>query len=236
MADGGPGTHNEKFADAEARSEKRTEGGSDSWTPLGGLPDVYIAMGQTAENVRRVRQGHARGDGRVRRAVAAARGRVAGERVLRAGDHAGHHARRHRGLEGRRPPSGHDGREARDAEAGVPPRRQGDRRQRVPAQRRRGRGDRDERHEGRGARHHAARPDRRQRRVGARPRDHGPRPDRGVPPGAGARRADDRRHRPRRDQRGVRGAGDPVGPSTSASRGRSSTCTAARSRSATRSA
>ena len=33
---------------------------------------------------RRVRQGHPRGDGRVRRAVAAARGRVAGERVLRA--------------------------------------------------------------------------------------------------------------------------------------------------------
>src|SRR3954454_17208368 len=30
MSDGGPGTHNEKFADAEARSEKRTAGGFDS--------------------------------------------------------------------------------------------------------------------------------------------------------------------------------------------------------------
>ena len=68
------------------------------------------------------------------------------------------------------------------------------------------------------------------------PRDHGTRPDRGEPPGAEAGQHDDRRHRPRRDQRGVRGAGDPDRPSTSASRGRSSTCTAARSRSATRSA
>src|SRR6185436_11603012 len=51
MSDGGPGTHNEKFADAEARTEKRTQGGFDSWAPIGGLPDIYIAMGQTAENV-----------------------------------------------------------------------------------------------------------------------------------------------------------------------------------------
>ncbi|HEY3674100.1 MAG TPA: acetyl-CoA C-acetyltransferase [Acidimicrobiia bacterium] len=51
MSDGGPNTHNEKFADAEARSEKRTAGGFDSWAPIGGLPDIYIAMGQTAENV-----------------------------------------------------------------------------------------------------------------------------------------------------------------------------------------
>ena len=51
MSDGGPGTHNAKFADAEARTEKRTAGGFDSWEPLSGLPDIYIAMGQTAENV-----------------------------------------------------------------------------------------------------------------------------------------------------------------------------------------
>jgi acetyl-CoA C-acetyltransferase len=51
MSDGGPGTHNEKFADAEARTEARTQGGVDSWEPLSGLPDIYIAMGQTAENV-----------------------------------------------------------------------------------------------------------------------------------------------------------------------------------------
>src|SRR5688572_4062917 len=45
---GGP---NEKFADARARTKERTGGGQPSWTPPAGLPDVYIAMGQTAENV-----------------------------------------------------------------------------------------------------------------------------------------------------------------------------------------
>ena len=48
-ADTGP--HNEKFADAEARTAARSEAGSDAWTPPEGLPDIYIAMGQTAENV-----------------------------------------------------------------------------------------------------------------------------------------------------------------------------------------
>jgi acetyl-CoA C-acetyltransferase len=49
MADGGPA--NEKFADARARTKKRSEGGQPAWTPAPGLPDVYIAMGYTAENV-----------------------------------------------------------------------------------------------------------------------------------------------------------------------------------------
>jgi acetyl-CoA C-acetyltransferase len=44
------GPHNALFADAEARTAERT-GGADSWTPPAGLPDIYIAMGQTAENV-----------------------------------------------------------------------------------------------------------------------------------------------------------------------------------------
>jgi acetyl-CoA C-acetyltransferase len=44
------GPHNPLFADAEANSAKRTEGAS-SWEPPAGLPDIYIAMGQTAENV-----------------------------------------------------------------------------------------------------------------------------------------------------------------------------------------
>ena len=48
-ADTGP--HNPKFADAEAVSHERTNGAS-SWEPPAGLPDIYIAMGQTAENVR----------------------------------------------------------------------------------------------------------------------------------------------------------------------------------------
>jgi acetyl-CoA C-acetyltransferase len=52
MADGGPA--NEKFGDARARSKARGQGGEPSWTPPTGLPDVYIAMGQTAENVREI--------------------------------------------------------------------------------------------------------------------------------------------------------------------------------------
>ena len=48
-ADTGP--HNELFADAEQRSAERTSGESGNWEAPEGLPDVYIAMGQTAENV-----------------------------------------------------------------------------------------------------------------------------------------------------------------------------------------
>ena len=48
-ADTGP--HNELFADAEQRSAERTSGENGNWEAPKGLPDVYIAMGQTAENV-----------------------------------------------------------------------------------------------------------------------------------------------------------------------------------------
>jgi acetyl-CoA C-acetyltransferase len=48
-ADTGPG--NPKFADATARTAERANGGGGTWAPPAGLPDVYIAMGQTAENV-----------------------------------------------------------------------------------------------------------------------------------------------------------------------------------------
>jgi acetyl-CoA C-acetyltransferase len=48
-ADSGP--HNERFAEAEARTAARTSGDEGPWTPPAGLPDIYIAMGQTAENV-----------------------------------------------------------------------------------------------------------------------------------------------------------------------------------------
>jgi acetyl-CoA C-acetyltransferase len=51
MSDGLPGTHNPAFADAEARTATRAEGGQGRWEPPADLPDVYIAMGQTAENV-----------------------------------------------------------------------------------------------------------------------------------------------------------------------------------------
>src|SRR5579871_4934948 len=49
MADSGP--HNPLFAEAEARTAERMQG-ADSWEAPKGLPDIYIAMGQTAENVR----------------------------------------------------------------------------------------------------------------------------------------------------------------------------------------
>ncbi|HKY58829.1 MAG TPA: acetyl-CoA C-acetyltransferase, partial [Aeromicrobium sp.] len=45
---------NPVFADAVARTEKRAEGGAATWVDpreSGELPDLYIAMGQTAENV-----------------------------------------------------------------------------------------------------------------------------------------------------------------------------------------
>jgi len=44
------GPHNPLFSDAEARTAERTQG-ADGWEPPAGLPDIYIAMGQTAENV-----------------------------------------------------------------------------------------------------------------------------------------------------------------------------------------
>jgi len=51
MADGAPGSTNPVFNDAMARTAARAEGGQGPWSPPEGLPDIYIAMGQTAENV-----------------------------------------------------------------------------------------------------------------------------------------------------------------------------------------
>ncbi|MDE0802572.1 MAG: acetyl-CoA C-acetyltransferase [Acidimicrobiales bacterium] len=45
------GPHNESFSDAEARTAERSAGDAPKWEPPAGLPDIYIAMGQTAENV-----------------------------------------------------------------------------------------------------------------------------------------------------------------------------------------
>src|SRR2546426_777715 len=50
-SDSWPDTQNPKFQDAGLRSMKRSEGGQGPWEPPDGYPDVYIAMGQTAENV-----------------------------------------------------------------------------------------------------------------------------------------------------------------------------------------
>jgi len=42
---------NPTFQGAQLRTLERSQGGAPAWTPPEGLPDVYIAMGQTAENV-----------------------------------------------------------------------------------------------------------------------------------------------------------------------------------------
>ena len=52
-----PQNENPLFADAKARTEKRKEGGAQAWTDPredGLLPDAYIEMGQTAENVAQI--------------------------------------------------------------------------------------------------------------------------------------------------------------------------------------
>jgi len=59
-SDGAPDTKNPVFADAEARAaERAAETGAPVWHDPrddGQIPDIYIAMGQTAENVAQLRQ------------------------------------------------------------------------------------------------------------------------------------------------------------------------------------
>ncbi|HEX9032081.1 MAG TPA: acetyl-CoA C-acetyltransferase [Streptosporangiaceae bacterium] len=57
-SDGIPGTKNPVFAEAEERGNARAAGGADTWHDPredGKVPDIYIAMGQTAENVAQIR-------------------------------------------------------------------------------------------------------------------------------------------------------------------------------------
>jgi acetyl-CoA C-acetyltransferase len=57
-SDSWPDTHNAAFADAEGRTQRATEGGAGTWHDPradGNIPDVYIAMGETAENVAALR-------------------------------------------------------------------------------------------------------------------------------------------------------------------------------------
>jgi acetyl-CoA C-acetyltransferase len=51
MSDGSPDTTNPIFDQAMARTAERSEGDGDGWAPPEGLPDIYVSMGQTAENV-----------------------------------------------------------------------------------------------------------------------------------------------------------------------------------------
>jgi acetyl-CoA C-acetyltransferase len=57
-SDSWPDTHNPVFGQAEAKTVARSEEGSPAWHDPredGAVPDVYIAMGQTAENVAQIR-------------------------------------------------------------------------------------------------------------------------------------------------------------------------------------
>ncbi|MFY1697897.1 MULTISPECIES: acetyl-CoA C-acetyltransferase [unclassified Solwaraspora] len=57
-SDSWPDTHNPRFAQAEQRTRDAAESGAVQWQDPrtdGALPDVYIAMGQTAENLARAR-------------------------------------------------------------------------------------------------------------------------------------------------------------------------------------
>jgi acetyl-CoA C-acetyltransferase len=57
-SDSWPDTHNAVFADAEARSAQRAEAGAPVWHDPredDAIPDIYIAMGQTAENLAQLR-------------------------------------------------------------------------------------------------------------------------------------------------------------------------------------
>jgi acetyl-CoA C-acetyltransferase len=57
-SDSWPDTHNQIFAEAEARSAQRADAGAPVWHDPredGAIPDIYIAMGQTAENLAQLR-------------------------------------------------------------------------------------------------------------------------------------------------------------------------------------
>jgi acetyl-CoA C-acetyltransferase len=57
-SDSWPNTHNPVFTDAEARTQRAAAGGADGWHDPrddSAIPDVYIAMGETAENVAQLR-------------------------------------------------------------------------------------------------------------------------------------------------------------------------------------
>ena len=57
-SDSWPDTHNQSYAGAEARSAQRADAGAPVWHDPredGAIPDIYIAMGQTAENLAQLR-------------------------------------------------------------------------------------------------------------------------------------------------------------------------------------
>ncbi|MER7456784.1 acetyl-CoA C-acetyltransferase [Micromonospora sp. NPDC126480] len=82
-ADGRPGTTNPAFADALVRTATRAESDAPPWHDPrhdGELPDVYVAMGQTAENVAQLR-----GISRQRQDEFAVRSQILAEAAIEAG-------------------------------------------------------------------------------------------------------------------------------------------------------
>ena len=119
-----PAWRNPVFEPAQERTAATAES-NETWSDPradGALPDVYIAMGQTAENVATLR-GHqpARQDEWGVREPEP-RGEGDRRRVLRPRDHAGHHAGRHRGQRRRLPAAGRHARGRGRAAAGLPAR------------------------------------------------------------------------------------------------------------------
>jgi acetyl-CoA C-acetyltransferase len=49
-----PDTMNPRFGEAGERTKQRSGGGAGEWKPSEGLPDIYVSMGETAENVAQV--------------------------------------------------------------------------------------------------------------------------------------------------------------------------------------
>jgi acetyl-CoA C-acetyltransferase len=81
-----PDTVNPVFDEARARTGKAAEGGGDTWHDPredGALPDAYIAMGQTAENVAQLR-----GISRVEQDEFGVRSQNLAERAIKAGFYA----------------------------------------------------------------------------------------------------------------------------------------------------
>ena len=214
-ADEMPGTHNPRFEEAEQRTAERALGGSPPWAPLGigspnTLTDIYIAMGQTAENVRELcavsREDMDRFALRSQELAVASQdnGFFAreivplalpdGTWVLR--DDCPRRGTNLEAMAELKPAFRPDG----EVTAGNScPLNDGAAAVLLMSDKR-----------GSPAQNKAHGTDRGERGFGDRPRGHGPRPGRGLPAGPRAGRHDDGRHRPRRTQRGLRRPGHPL--------------------------
>ena len=154
-SDGWPDTHNDRYAEAEQRTAKVAESGASEWHDP--REDDLRARhlhrdGPDRREPGAVQGRQPRGHGPLRRPLAEPRRGGARQRLLGARHHPDHAARRHGRVEGRRAARRRHLRRRVRAQAGVPSGRTGDRRQLLPAQRRRGRRGDHERGQGGAAR------------------------------------------------------------------------------------